>query len=350
MNIVYLYEEIPTYTITTIKELIKKGYKVYVFAKRNKKYEYNLSIKEKNNFFFYDDNKFGFFNKYKIINNLKPKIIINAGWIRFFNLLLVFLFKSENTKTILVVDTKLDGIKKIILSYICKKLKFFTILFDRFWAVGHPQIRFGKALGFKEKEILKFASPANIDFFHKLYKKFKNKKIRKYPRNFLYVARIERIKGIYTLLEAWKKFSKKYKNSKLTIIGSGDANLKLKKLKNLKKLSFLKHKKISKYIGSSGIYILPSIDEPWGVSVQEFCAAGLPLILSDKVGSSSLFLKKNTNGYLFKSNNATSLEKEMDKIYNLSDKKLLKMSVNSYNFSFKITAQKTASNLLSVLE
>jgi glycosyltransferase involved in cell wall biosynthesis len=56
-----------------------------------------------------------------------------------------------------------------------------------------------------------------------------------------------------------------------------------------------------KEIKNSGCLILPSLHEPWGMVVHEFSAAGLPLILSDQVGSRFSYLINNENGYLFNS-------------------------------------------------
>ena len=56
-------------------------------------------------------------------------------------------------------------------------------------------------------------------------------------------------------------------------------------------------------IKNVGFFVLPSNFEPWGVVVHEFCAAGLPMLLSETVGSSSSFLINGHNGFLFKPNN-----------------------------------------------
>ena len=78
-------------------------------------------------------------------------------------------------------------------------------------------------------------------------------------------------------------------------------------------------------VKKSGCFIVPSHWEPWGVVVHEFGLAGLPLILSNKVGARSTFLIDNYNGYTFKSKNNKSLQDAMLKIMNSSDKSLLKM-------------------------
>ena len=55
-------------------------------------------------------------------------------------------------------------------------------------------------------------------------------------------------------------------------------------------------KEIIRYLRKSCGFILPSKYEPWGVVVHEAACSGLPLILSDSVGSRNELLINNHNG------------------------------------------------------
>ena len=89
---------------------------------------------------------------------------------------------------------------------------------------------------------------------------------------------------------------------------------------------------MNKYLSQSGVYIFQVLNEPWGVSVHEMAAAGLPIILSKNVGSSEEFLKENINGYKFLSGNKSSLKENMKKIIKLKDSDLIKMGDKSFNY------------------
>ena len=95
---------------------------------------------------------------------------------------------------------------------------------------------------------------------------------------------------------------------------------------------------------------MPSLDEPWGVVVHEFCSAGLPIILSSKVGAKSSFLIKGFNGYEFEALNVTSLSESLLKIINSSDKELYKMGMNSNAISKKMSTESSIANLLSTIK
>ena len=106
---------------------------------------------------------------------------------------------------------------------------------------------------------------------------------------------------------------------------------------------------MNKYLSKSGVYILPSLNEPWGVSVHEMAASGLPLILSDKVGSSDQFLVNNLNGFKFISGNKSSLKENMKKIIKLKDSDLIKMGDKSFELALSITPEIWSKKLISLI-
>jgi glycosyltransferase involved in cell wall biosynthesis len=110
------------------------------------------------------------------------------------------------------------------------------------------------------------------------------------------------------------------------------------------------------YICETGVYILPSKFEPWGVSVQEFAIAGFPLILSDEIGSRELFLEDESlrkdagNGFEFKAGDLQALKNAMQKMMSLKEESLLKMSAKSHALGMKLTTEQWANALLSMIE
>ena len=151
------------------------------------------------------------------------------------------------------------------------------------------------------------------------------------------------------MIEAWKNLKNK-KGWRLHVIGSGDINFSIKNIKAISISKFVEHKKLVKLFKNIGCFICPSYLEEWGIVVQEFASAGMPLILSDGVLSKDYFLINGKNGFLFKSGNINSLKNSLKKIMNLSSNKLLQMSIFSHQLSKKISPKQSAESLLAIMK
>ena len=146
---------------------------------------------------------------------------------------------------------------------------------------------------------------------------------------FLIVARIVGVKGIHHSINAISQLDNK--NIKLLIVGDGPKKHQLKMLINYHKLN----DKVSllpytydpiKYYQVADIFLMPSTYEPFGQTIIEAMAVGLPVIgfkyHSDFVLTATEEVVKNgTNGFLcdYSENN---LAEAMIVALNLSEKKL----------------------------
>jgi len=115
----------------------------------------------------------------------------------------------------------------------------------------------------------------------------KIKTITNQPKKYDYsfVGRISKEKGIYDLLEAFKKILKQKPEKTLIIIGDGPELENLKKTikkQNLEKKVYLKgpcsDHELYKLLKSSKIFVFPSYFEGWGLAVGEALGCGLPTI------------------------------------------------------------------------
>lgn len=285
----------------------------------------------------YNKEKFNQSDLQVIIKKIKPDAIICSGWVDKDYIKIVKKYKKK-TPTILTMDNHWEGSIK---QYILKLISPFYLkkTFSHIWVPGKPQEQYAKILSFKDSQILTGYYVANKNVFKQIdYKP---------EHTFLYIGRYITHKGINDLWTAFVELKDEFPNNwKLKCIGTGDLWDKRTEHIDIKHLGFLQPKDIAKNI-SGGVFILPSHFEPWGVVVHEFAIAGFPMIVSDKVGSSTAFL--NDNGYSFKSGNISDLKEKMKKIMLSKESELEVMSKQSKILSNYISNDNWSKQLNEVL-
>lgn len=155
-----------------------------------------------------------------------------------------------------------------------------------------------------------------------------NKKINnlnKIPKNFLYVGRISKEKGLGVAIKAIDFLVKKrdIKDIKLRIIGEGENYTKkleeeINRLglhKNVEFIGRIPNEKLSKYYQESTAIIVPSIwFEIFGLINIEAMANKTPMI-SSRVGGMVDIIDTGKIGYLFEMGNHKELAFYMEKLY-----------------------------------
>ena len=141
---------------------------------------------------------------------------------------------------------------------------------------------------------------------------------RKLEDYFVYIGRLDDIKGINFLVETWKNIDK---NINLYIIGTGPEEEKLKhtisenKLSNVKLLGFMKREDAFKVIEKSRAIIIPSkCYEGFPMTIVESFSLGVPVIGS-KLGNIESIVDDERNGLVFTKNNKESLKEVIDKVF-----------------------------------
>ncbi len=80
---------------------------------------------------------------------------------------------------------------------------------------------------------------------------------------------------------------------------------------------------------SSTIFVLPSLEDGWGVVVSEAMACGLPVIVTEHTGAKDI-VDEGINGFIIPSRDVAAIKEKIILLYN--DKKLReKMSEASLN-------------------
>jgi glycosyltransferase involved in cell wall biosynthesis len=211
-------------------------------------------------------------------------------------------------------------------------------MFKKVWVPGELQAAYARRLGYDEVAY-NFYAP-DISYFTS----FANKTT--VPHRFIFIGRYLTHKGIFDLWEAFIDIKKQHENDwELWCLGTGDKFNERIEHPSIKHFGFIQPNELDEYLKNTGVYVLPSHFEPWGVAVHEMAAAGFPLLLSNAVGSHRTFLK-NDNGFLFASTYKDSLKEAMLKVIKTSDEELLKMGKRSVVYANQITQDIWVNTLL----
>lgn len=323
------------------------------------KFLLNLSLKPSGSFF-------GCINPGIIREIFKHKYdaIWVHGWSSFTSLLAVLSAKAFGSKVFLRGEnpfchelTKPSWkrfIKKPLLQY-----GLFPFV-DAFLYIGEENKAFYQYYRIPDKKL--FFTPYCVDNkrFYGEYvklreKKFESKKTLHLPHDkviILYVAKLIDKKRPFDLLYAYAAIPSDKKA--LVFVGEGylrkdmERYVQGKGLKDVHFTGFKNQSEISAYYAIGDIFVLPSgIGETWGLVVNEAMNSGLPIVVSDMVGSGKNLVSQGENGFVFPMGDITKLGEHLKMLIDNKDlresmgKKSLDL-VKKYSFEQDIDGILTA--------
>ena len=346
MKVLILYTELADYILACFTELHKHVDEIHVI---------HWPIRDEAPFIFKVPDNVILYNKnadYKELLNLSkminPSLILCSGWVDS-NYLKIVKYYNQKIPTVLLFDNQwkasLKQVLGVLLSSFLLKNKFSNV-----WVTGSSSKYFAQRLGFSDDKILTGLYSADTNKFSEFRQKYLEAKKVTFPKVFLYVGRYVRHKGIFELWNAFIELQNEDPSEwELWCLGTGEEFDNRISHPKIKHFGFIQPPEMNKYLAKSGVYILPSLNEPWGVSVHEMAAAGFPMLLSNNVGSSEEFLEENINGYHFNSRNKEEIKQNLKKIINLKESDLLTMGNKSFNLSLKNSPKIWAEKLTSLL-
>jgi glycosyltransferase involved in cell wall biosynthesis len=129
-------------------------------------------------------------------------------------------------------------------------------------------------------------------------------------RHFTIIARFVPKKNLFMILEAYRMYREQVaKPRDLVICGSGELHDELIKaaeresIEGIRWEGFLQEKDIAVRLSTSLALLLPSIEEQWGLVVNEALALGVPVICSTAVGACDLLVRTAVDGYIAEPDN-----------------------------------------------
>lgn len=345
-RIVFLYTEIAEYFLACCKALLKEEVEIYIVRfPVNKEAPFKFVFPK--GITVYDRSNFDDVQLLDLVTKIKPSEIICSGWIDKGYLKVCKHFK-DLVPTILTLDNHWRGdlkqqIAKIISPFYLHKR------FSNCWIPGSLQKEYALKLGFKEEQILTGFYSCDFEFFHKQYITNKEEKQKSFPKRFIYVGRYYEFKGIHNLWTAFIELQSEFPNEwELWCLGTGDIEPMVHP--KIKHFGFVQPAELNSFIKNTGVFVLPSFFEPWGVVVHEFTSAGFPIICSDKVGARTAFVENNYNGYIYKSDSVKELKEAMLKVIKSDTSQLNRMSECSVMKAEMITPEIWSKQLIGFIK
>lgn len=163
----------------------------------------------------------------------------------------------------------------------------------------------------------------------------------KAPPYFLTIARLVPKKNLDYLLREYKQYVDNQSRLgivplDLRILGDGPLECVLKQLvsdlglaKSVHMHGFVQYQEIPAYMYAADALVHPSSSEQWGLVVNEAMCCGLPVIVSNRVGSSADLVVSGGNGFVFDPLSACELSKVLSEFSDLSGDERAKFSAAS---------------------
>jgi glycosyltransferase involved in cell wall biosynthesis len=305
--------------------------------------------------------------------NLIPKVRINPGLI--YELLFYdydILIKCINSPLLLFLSfviSKIRG-KKFILwtgiwhhpatlfhKFFFPFVKFIYRHVDAIGVYGTHVKKYLLSLGIDEKKIFIFQKAADNTLYNKIVSLEQMLSLRHKlniadRKVILYVGRLEEVKGIDYLIEAYRKLGRN--DTTLILIGRGNYRERLEHLAaahglngNVLFMDYVDNDKLCTYYSIADVFILPSVTtktfkEPWGMVINEAMNQGCPIVTTDAVGAAAGGLVRNgINGFVVPEKNSEALRDALDNILNNENLKN-KMRANSKRAVAEYTVERKA--------
>jgi starch synthase len=152
---------------------------------------------------------------------------------------------------------------------------------------------------------------ANIDNFFPIPGVTKSEKYF----DILFIGQKSLRKGLHYLIEAFQNFKHPYK--RLHIVGSDtdDKKFFIKKLKheNIKVYGHVPQLQLNDIINKCHVFVLPSIEDGFGIVVLQAAAAGCPAIVSENTGALD-FVTKNNAGIVVPIKNSMAIKNSLESL------------------------------------
>ncbi|MDA0973859.1 MAG: glycosyltransferase family 4 protein [Bacteroidetes bacterium] len=344
-RITFLYSELAGYLFACFEMAAKDASLTVVHWPVNE--EAPFSIPQIENVTFHSKDRLDIDEMESIVGESVPQLLLVSGWLDKDYLRLARSY-AKKIPTVILFDTQWTGsFKQRVMSI--GGSGFIKSRFSHAWVAGEAQKKYAMKIGFDASKVMTGFYSADVQHFNDIYKERSAHISGDFPRRLLYVGRYVEQKNIDMLCSAFIEANEATgRQWSLRCIGTGELFDQRIENECIEHVGFVQPKDLLQYLLDSGVFVLPSLFEPWGVAVHEMACAGFPLLLSDKIGAGELFLKEGHNGWKFSASSKKDFVDGLKRLMSMEDIELLEFSKESHRQGQQLSPSQWAGRLLGI--
>jgi glycosyltransferase involved in cell wall biosynthesis len=249
------------------------------------------------------------------LRELRPSLVLICGYYPYSHLLLALLLsllgqriglRSDN----LLVNANFNGIagrfKRLILSFIHR-------LFDTWHPVGQQAHAYLQSVSGSDRPSYRFSYSVDNDWFYQQSNQARQQRSLflqsvSWPSNAFVILGIMKWtprEDPLTLVRAFQHVICRCPHARLLLVGNGPLYNDVISLCSLNRAEvytpgYSAYSRLPFWYGVANIFVHPSPREPWGVSVLEALASGLPVIAAEGVGAAVELIGSDDIASIFK--------------------------------------------------
>lgn len=168
------------------------------------------------------------------------------------------------------------------------------------------------------------------------------------PLNLVFVGTLSKRKGVYELVEAFSKI--KINKINLNLIGYFNKDVEKDLLLKSKEINIVGHvsnDQLFKHLAKNDVFILPSLEDSFGLVVLEAMACGLPVIVTENVGAKDIVID-GYNGFVIKAKDEEAIKEKIMYFYN-NREKIEEIGLNARKTAEKYTWELYRENVVKAI-
>lgn len=236
-----------------------------------------------------------------------PDVLFVGGYSNVSFKKLEFEARKAGAKVILMSDNAWVGSLKQLLIEPLRHRLLYRWRYDAIMVPGASGARLASFLGYKQNRIFEGLYGADPDLFHS------NQPAIERPKKLIFVGQLNRRKAVSSLTDAFVSCSENMPGWSLDIYGVGPLLGTLPRHDKITYHGFSQPREIAAAMSEARCFVLPSLQENWGLVVHEAALSGCALLLSDRVGA-RCDLAGDHNAIIFEAGNTDALKHALLKV------------------------------------